>query len=161
MVIHFLALVLTCVGDWLIYVNFLQIKTGDVRALANTSFLLVKKNWSSEIRLHAYKMLQVQFHLLCFSVISLLRCLLLLPLIRKRLVIQHLVRLRWEELSPAEHKNFANLSLDLMSEIADPCENWALKSQTAALVAEVFIAILPFFIIVAILTLSQLQICLT
>ncbi|KAK8468735.1 hypothetical protein PHAVU_006G097400 [Phaseolus vulgaris] len=84
-----------------------SIKTGDVRALANTSFLLVKKNWSSEIRLHAYKMLQ------------------------------HLVRLRWEELSPAEHKNFANLSLDLMSEIADPCENWALKSQTAALVAEV------------------------
>ncbi|QCD77691.1 exportin-5 [Vigna unguiculata] len=84
-----------------------SIKRGDVRALANTSFLLVKKNWSSEIRLHAYKMLQ------------------------------HLVRLRWEELSPAEHKNFANLSLELMSEIADPCENWSLKSQTAALVAEV------------------------
>ncbi|KAL2345751.1 hypothetical protein Fmac_007036 [Flemingia macrophylla] len=84
-----------------------SIKTGDIRILANTSFLLVKKNWSSEIRLHAFKMLQ------------------------------HLVRLRWEELSPAEHKNFANLSVDLMSEIADPCENWALKSQTAALVAEV------------------------
>ncbi|RDX99328.1 Protein HASTY 1, partial [Mucuna pruriens] len=84
-----------------------SIKTGDVRVLANTSFLLVKKNWSSEIRLHAFKMLQ------------------------------HLVRLRWEELSPAEHKNFANLSVDLMSKIADPCEDWALKSQTAALVAEV------------------------
>ncbi|RZC22295.1 Protein HASTY 1 [Glycine soja] len=84
-----------------------SIKNGDVRVLANTSFLLVKKSWSSEIRLHAFKMLQ------------------------------HLVRLRWEELRPAEHKNFANLSVDLMSEIADPCENWALKSQTAALVAEV------------------------
>ncbi|KAK7397264.1 hypothetical protein VNO78_18431 [Psophocarpus tetragonolobus] len=89
-------------------VTFLDsIKTGDIRVLANTSFLLVKKNWSSEIRLHAFKMLQ------------------------------HLVRLRWEELGPAEHKNFANLSIDLMSEIADPCENWALKSQAAALVAEV------------------------
>lgn len=53
--------------------------------------------------------------------------------------IQHLVRLRWEELSPEEHKNFAKLSVDLMYEIADPCEDWALKSQTAALVAEVFI----------------------
>lgn len=59
------------------------------------------------------------------------------------------MRLRWEELSPAEHKNFANLSLELMSEIADPCENWALKSQTAALVAEVFIARHFLFIIFA------------
>lgn len=84
-----------------------SIKTGDVRILANTSFHLVKKNWPSEIRLHAFKMLQ------------------------------NLVRLRWEELSPAEHKNFANLSIDMMSEIADPCEGWALKSQTAALVAEI------------------------
>ncbi|KAL5156055.1 Protein HASTY 1 [Glycine soja] len=84
-----------------------SIKNGDIRVLANTSFLLVEKNWSSEIRLHAFKMLQ------------------------------HLVRLRWEELGPAEHKNFAKLSVDLMSEISNPCENWALKSQTAALVAEV------------------------
>lgn len=84
-----------------------SIKTGDIRELANTAFLLVKKNWSSEIRLQAFKMLQ------------------------------HLVRLRWEELSPGECKNFAYLSLDLMSELADPCEGWALKSQTAALVAEV------------------------
>ena len=64
-------------------------------------------------------------------------------------ILQHLVRLRWEELRPAEHKNFANLSVDLMSEIADPCENWALKSQTAALVAEVFIAMHFIFIHVA------------
>ncbi|XP_058738613.1 protein HASTY 1-like [Vicia villosa] len=81
--------------------------SGDIRTLANTLFLLVKKNWSSEIRLHAFKMLQ------------------------------HLVRLRWEELSPEEHKNFAKLSVDLMYEITDPCEDWALKSQTAALVAEI------------------------
>jgi len=70
------------------------------------------------------------------------------------------VRLRWEELSPAEHKNFANLSLDLMSEIADPCENWALKSQTAALVAEVSSQGTSFSLLL-LLTLSQLQICLT
>ncbi|AES82582.1 putative exportin-1/Importin-beta [Medicago truncatula] len=81
--------------------------SGDIRTLANTLFLLVKRNWSSEIRLHAFKMLQ------------------------------HLVRLRWEELSSEEHKNFAKLSMDLMYDIADPSENWALKSQTAALVAEI------------------------
>lgn len=63
--------------------------------------------------------------------------------------IQHLVRLRWEELSPEEHKNFANLSIDLMSEIADPCEDWALKSQTAALVAEVFTTLLSIFVYIA------------
>ncbi|XP_068317682.1 protein HASTY 1-like isoform X2 [Pyrus communis] len=88
-------------------VAFLEsIKTGDVRILANTAFLLVKKDWSSEIRLHAFKMLQ------------------------------HLVRLRWEELSPTERRNFANITVDLMSDIASPSEEWALKSQTAALTAE-------------------------
>ncbi|KAK8546003.1 hypothetical protein V6N13_067243 [Hibiscus sabdariffa] len=84
-----------------------SIKSGDIRVLANTSFLLVKKDWSSEIRLHAFKMLQ------------------------------HLVRFRWEEFGPSEHRNFANAAFDLMSEIADTCEEWALKSQTAALVAEI------------------------
>ncbi|KAG4112692.1 hypothetical protein ERO13_D13G177400v2 [Gossypium hirsutum] len=89
-------------------VSYLEsIKAGDIRVLANTSFLLVKKDWSSEIRLHAFKMLQ------------------------------HLVRLRWEEFSLSERRNFSNVAVELMSEIADPCEEWALKSQTAALVAEV------------------------
>lgn len=37
----------------------LQIKAGDVCVLANTSLILVKEEWSSEIRLHAFKMLQV------------------------------------------------------------------------------------------------------
>ncbi|CAI0432338.1 unnamed protein product [Linum tenue] len=37
-----------------------SIKTGDVRVLATTSLLLVKKDWSSEIRLHAFKMLQAE-----------------------------------------------------------------------------------------------------
>ncbi|KAB2048568.1 hypothetical protein ES319_A13G121100v1 [Gossypium barbadense] len=83
------------------------IKAGDIRVLANTSFRLVKKDWSSEIRLHAFKMLQ------------------------------HLVRFRWEEVGPLEHRNFANATFELMSEIADTCEEWALKSQTAALVAEI------------------------
>lgn len=67
----------------------------------------------------------------------------------KTICVQHLVRLRWEELSPTEHKNFANLSVDLMYEIADPCENWALKSQTSALVAEVFTMMLFIFIYIA------------
>ncbi|CAM8926022.1 unnamed protein product [Rhodiola kirilowii] len=84
-----------------------SIKAGDVRVLASTSFILVNKNWSSEIRLHALKMLQ------------------------------HLVRLRWEELSPIEHMNFADLSIKLLSDIADNCQEWALKSQAAALVAEI------------------------
>ncbi len=38
----------------------MQVKTGDVRALANTSFLLVRKDQSSEVRLHGFKMLQVR-----------------------------------------------------------------------------------------------------
>ncbi|XP_012463642.1 protein HASTY 1 isoform X2 [Gossypium raimondii] len=89
-------------------VSYLEsIKAGDIRVLANTSFCLVKKDWSSEIRLHAFKMLQ------------------------------HLVRFRWEEFGPLEHRNFANATFELMSEIADNCEEWALKSQTAALVAEI------------------------
>ncbi|XVF31221.1 hypothetical protein REPUB_Repub16aG0127000 [Reevesia pubescens] len=89
-------------------VSYLEsIKAGDIRVLANTSFLLVKKDWSSEIRLHAFKMLQ------------------------------NLVRLRWEEFGHLERRNFANVAVELMSEIADPCEEWALKSQTSALVAEI------------------------
>lgn len=52
-------------------------------------------------------------------------------------MLQHLVRLRWEELSPTERRNFANIAFELMSEIANPSEEWALKSQTAALVAEI------------------------
>ncbi|KAL8159556.1 hypothetical protein V2J09_001093 [Rumex salicifolius] len=89
-------------------VSYLEsVKAGDVRALASTCFILVKNNWSSEIRLQALKMLQ------------------------------HLVRLRWEELSSEERRNFANLAVELMSEVANQNEQWPLKSQTAALVAEI------------------------
>ncbi|KAG2588724.1 hypothetical protein PVAP13_5NG231200 [Panicum virgatum] len=84
-----------------------SVKSGDVRALASTSFLLVQKDQASEIRLHGFKMLQ------------------------------HLVRLRWEELSAAERNEFANLTINLISDVVGPHEMWALKSQTAALVAEV------------------------
>lgn len=88
-------------------VSFLEtFKNGDIHALINTSLNLVKSDWPSEIRLHAFKMLQ------------------------------HLVRLRWEELNFLERRNFAGVSVNLMSEIAKPHEEWALKSQTAALVAE-------------------------
>jgi hypothetical protein len=37
----------------------MQIKSGDVWALASTSILLVRKDQTSEIRLHGFKMLQV------------------------------------------------------------------------------------------------------
>lgn len=47
------------------------------------------------------------------------------------------MRLRWDELNSTERRNFANVAVDLMSDIANPCEEWAVKSQTAALVAEV------------------------
>ncbi|GKV07383.1 hypothetical protein SLEP1_g19167 [Rubroshorea leprosula] len=87
------------------YLN--SFEAGDIHVLADTSFLLVKKDWSSEIRFHAFK------------------------------VLQHMVRLRWEELNPAERMNFANVAVELMPEIADSCEQWALKSQMAALVAEI------------------------
>ncbi|KAG2597572.1 hypothetical protein PVAP13_5KG228500 [Panicum virgatum] len=36
-----------------------SVKSGDIRALASTSFLLVQKDQASEIRLHGFKMLQV------------------------------------------------------------------------------------------------------
>ncbi|KAL8193882.1 hypothetical protein R6Q57_026124 [Mikania cordata] len=84
-----------------------SVKAGDVRVLASTSFLLVKKDWSSEVRLHAFKLLQ------------------------------HLVRLRWDELSPEERREFATVSVDLMNNAANNSEEWALKSQTAALIAEI------------------------
>ncbi|CAI0384286.1 unnamed protein product [Linum tenue] len=84
-----------------------SIKTGDVRVLLNTSLLLVKEDWSSEIRLHAFKLLQ------------------------------HLVRLRWEELSSIERRNFANLAVELMYDMTNHSEEWPLKSQKAALVAEI------------------------
>nr|XP_043632006.1 protein HASTY 1 [Erigeron canadensis] len=84
-----------------------SVKAGDVRILASTSFLLVKKDWSAEVRLHAFKLLQ------------------------------HLVRLRWDELTPEERREFAKVSVDLMNEVANGVEEWALKSQTAALIAEI------------------------
>ena len=53
--------------------------------------------------------------------------------------LQHLVRFRWDEFSFTERKDFANVAVNLLSEMISPQEEWALKSQTAALVAEVFI----------------------
>ncbi|KZV39943.1 protein HASTY 1 [Dorcoceras hygrometricum] len=84
-----------------------SIKAGDARVLASTSFLLIKRDWSSEIRLHAFKMLQ------------------------------HVVRFRWDELNTVDRRNFANVAVDWISEISSPFEEWVFKSQTAALVAEV------------------------
>ena len=55
------------------------------------------------------------------------------------------MRLRWEELSVAERNEFANLTINLLSEVIDPREEWALKSQTSALVAEVIIMFFLLF----------------
>lgn len=55
--------------------------------------------------------------------------------------MQHLVRLRWEELSPQECRDLVNVSIELMSEVANACESWPLKSQSASLVAEVGVKI--------------------
>ncbi|CAH9101624.1 unnamed protein product [Cuscuta epithymum] len=83
------------------------VKAGDAHVLASTLLILVRKDWTSTIRLQAFKMLQ------------------------------SLVRLRWDELNPTDRRNFANVAVDLMSDIANPCEEWAVKSQAAAHVAEI------------------------
>ncbi|KAJ6831112.1 protein HASTY 1 [Iris pallida] len=89
-------------------VSYLEsIKNGDVRVLANTSLNLIRKEWPSEIRLHGFKMLQ------------------------------HLVRFKWDGFSVTERRDLANVTVNLVSEMVSPDEEWALKSQTAALVAEV------------------------
>ncbi|KAM7277793.1 hypothetical protein ACFE04_004927 [Oxalis oulophora] len=107
-------------------VSYLEaIKGGDVRTLATTSFLLVKNDCPSEIRLQAFKMLQVMYSAAAAAAAAAMQ------------QHSHLVRLRWDELSPDERRNFANVAVDLMSEMANPSEQWALKSQTAALVAEI------------------------
>ncbi|KAF9605389.1 hypothetical protein IFM89_016966 [Coptis chinensis] len=106
-----------------------SIKAGDIRSLAGTSFILVRKDWSSEIRLHAFKMLQVPPVPLFLPVVIII--------ILLTVCVQHLVRLRWEELNSGERRDFANAALSLISEMAIPCEEWALKSQTAALIAEI------------------------
>ncbi|KAG6487021.1 protein HASTY 1-like [Zingiber officinale] len=84
-----------------------SVKSGNVRTLASTSLLLVRSDWTSEIRLHGFKMLQ------------------------------HLVRYRWDEFNITERREFANLTISIISEVVNHQEEWALKSQTAALVAEV------------------------
>ncbi|XP_057853443.2 protein HASTY 1 isoform X2 [Cryptomeria japonica] len=92
-----------------------SIKSGDVRVLAATSFELVKPNWSSEIRHYGFKLLQ------------------------------HLVRLRWEELHSEERLQFVEMVAAMVCEVAKPHEVWVLKSQTAALFAEVARRELPLW----------------
>ncbi|CAM6084353.1 unnamed protein product [Calypogeia fissa] len=85
-----------------------SIKNGDVHILAEVGYALVRQQCPSEIRLYGFKMLQ------------------------------HLIRLRWEELkAPEEHLQMASMSLMMIEEIGKGHEQWALKSQAAALVAEV------------------------
>ncbi|KAH7300327.1 hypothetical protein KP509_24G056400 [Ceratopteris richardii] len=84
------------------------LKSGDVHILGATASALVKEgSLSSEIRHYGLKLLQ------------------------------HLVRMRWEELTLVTKAQLADLVLELVLEIASSQGEWFLKSQTAALVAEV------------------------
>ncbi|KAH0461140.1 hypothetical protein IEQ34_008715 [Dendrobium chrysotoxum] len=84
-----------------------SVKGGDIRVFANTSLLLIQKDCSSEIRLHGFK------------------------------ILQHLVRFRWHEFNIQERSEFAKVAFSLIMEMANPLEEWALKSQSTSLVAEV------------------------
>lgn len=70
------------------------------------------------------------------------------------------MRLRWEELSAAERNEFANLTINLISDVVGAHEVWALKSQTAALVAEVYhltFYYFSFFTLLKLISCRQLQ----
>uniref|UniRef100_M4FG90 Tryptophan--tRNA ligase, cytoplasmic n=1 Tax=Brassica campestris TaxID=3711 RepID=M4FG90_BRACM len=87
-----------------------EIKTGNVGVLSQVSFLLVAKDWPLQVRIYASKLLQ------------------------------HLVKLRWDELSSSEQMDISSASFELMSEVAaaNPCEECEMKSETVTLVAEMF-----------------------
>lgn len=87
-----------------------SIKTGNVGVLSQVSFLLVAKDWPLQVRIYASKLLQ------------------------------HLVKLRWDELSSSEQMDVSSASFELMSEVAaaNPCEECEMKSETVTLVAEMF-----------------------
>nr|VDD53334.1 unnamed protein product [Brassica oleracea] len=87
-----------------------SIKTGNVGVLSQVSFLLVAKDWPLQVRIYASKLLQ------------------------------HLVKLRWDELSSSEQMDISSASFELMSELAaaNPFEECEMKSETITLVAEIF-----------------------
>ncbi|MCO5593899.1 hypothetical protein L7F22_047918 [Adiantum nelumboides] len=89
--------------------TFLEsLKTADVHILGATAAALVKEgSLSSEVRHYGLKLLQ------------------------------YLVRMRWEELAVTTKAQLGDLVLGLVPEIATAHDEWFLKSQTAALVAEV------------------------
>lgn len=85
-----------------------SLKAGDVQILGTTASALVKQSsLPSEVRHYGLKLLQ------------------------------YLVRMRWEELTVQTRAQLTDLVLGLVPEIATSQDEWFLKSQTAALVAEV------------------------
>lgn len=85
-----------------------SLKIGDVQPLGAIASALVKQSsLSSEVRHYGLKLLQ------------------------------YLVRMRWDELTVGTRAQLADLVLGLVPEIATSQDEWFLKSQTAALVAEV------------------------
>ncbi|KAJ7296585.1 hypothetical protein O6H91_Y113800 [Diphasiastrum complanatum] len=84
-----------------------SLKAGDVRLLGVIAFTLTKEERPSEVRHFGFKMLQ------------------------------HLVRIRWEELSTVERRQMASMAVDMIEDMVKPYEEWVLKSQAASLLAEV------------------------
>ena len=58
------------------------------------------------------------------------------------LIVQHMVRVRWEEFIAEERSQMTVMAYDLLHECARANDPWVLKSQTAALMAEVGFRIL-------------------
>lgn len=84
-----------------------SLKAGEVHVLATVAFALVTPDQSSEVRLVGLKLLQ------------------------------HMVRMRWENLNADERRQMAAMAAKLLEESAKPNEPWVLKSQVAALMAEI------------------------
>lgn len=80
----------------------------------------------------------------CCSALVLTSFPLIVQLIIIYILLQHLVRFRWDEFSISERREFANYTINLVVEVVGSHEEWALKSQMAALVAEVLAFLIIF-----------------
>jgi hypothetical protein len=50
---------------------------------------------------------------------------------------QHMIRMRWENLSTEERQQMAAMAGNLLQESANPNEQWSFKNRVAGLMAEV------------------------
>ncbi|KAG0582809.1 hypothetical protein KC19_3G087700 [Ceratodon purpureus] len=84
-----------------------SLKSGDVHNLATVGFGLVKPELPLEVRLIGLKLLQ------------------------------HMIRMRWENLSTEGRQQMTAMAGNLLQESANPNEKWTLKNRVAGLMAEV------------------------